>query len=143
MGQTTCLTTQARFVAFEALVLNIFSTGDDLPSALCAMVAQQCEKGRPRPTRDLCDGWGSTFVTTAWGRSFFRSGVCLLAKSDEKPGLQRVWSTRIRFIGTFSTFKWTEPLGENYHALTYETRTTESLERGFPHAGNAPTTHVR
>jgi hypothetical protein len=34
----------------------------------------------------------------------------------------------IQFIGTFSTFSWTVPEGENWHGFTFGIRTTERIE---------------
>lgn len=38
----------------------------------------------------------------------------------------------IRFNGTFSSFSWTVPLGENWHGFTYGIRTTEAIEPTVP-----------
>lgn len=38
----------------------------------------------------------------------------------------------IRFNGTFSSFSWTVPLGENWHGFTYGIRTTEAIEPTIP-----------
>lgn len=38
----------------------------------------------------------------------------------------------IRFNGTFSTFSWTVPLGENWHGFTYGIRTTVAIEPDVP-----------
>ncbi len=34
----------------------------------------------------------------------------------------------IQFLGTFSTFSWTVPVGENWHGFTFGIRTTERIE---------------
>lgn len=42
----------------------------------------------------------------------------------------------IQFIGTFSTFSWTVPVGENWHGFTFGIRTTERIEPSpVPDAG--------
>lgn len=43
----------------------------------------------------------------------------------------------IQFIGNYSTFSWTMPNSENWHAFTFGIRTTESLEP-TPPSNNVP-----
>lgn len=38
----------------------------------------------------------------------------------------------IRFNGTFDSFSWTAPFGENWHGFTYGIRTTERIEPTVP-----------
>ena len=38
----------------------------------------------------------------------------------------------IRFLGTFSTFSWLVPTGENWHGFTFGIRTTERLDPDVP-----------
>jgi hypothetical protein len=44
----------------------------------------------------------------------------------------------IQFIGTFSTFSWTVPVGEDWHGFTFGIRTTERIEpsNGVPEPGS-------
>jgi hypothetical protein len=72
------------------------------------------------------------FSIVSQASGFFGGGATALS---EQPGdilRGNEGHGTIRFNGTFDTFSWTVPMGENWHGFTYAIRTTEAIEPSVP-----------
>ncbi|MGH7945960.1 MAG: hypothetical protein ACREH8_15815 [Opitutaceae bacterium] len=78
-------------------------------------------------TNTLYD-FDSPFTIVSQGVGFWGGGPNAL---DQLPGdvlRGNEGHGTIQFIGTFPTFSWTVPAGENWHGFTFAIRTTERIE---------------
>ena len=73
----------------------------------------------------------SPFTILSQGNDYWGGcATCLTQFGNDLIGNEG--SGTIQFVGTFSDFSWTVPVGEYWHGFTFGIRTTQALEPGTP-----------